>query len=40
MWAANARAVFTNLGLGIALVYFLDAVNVWSQVKTLVQGLI
>lgn len=40
MWAANARAVLTNLGLGIALVYFLDAVDAWGQVMALVQGLI
>ncbi len=40
MWAANARAVLNNLGLGIALVYFLDTVDARSQVKALVQGLI
>jgi hypothetical protein len=33
MWAANARAVLTNIGLAIALWYFLDAVEAWEQVK-------
>ena len=40
MWAANVRAVLTNIGLGIALLYFLDAVDAWGQVKALVQSLL
>jgi hypothetical protein len=32
-WAANARAVFTNIGLALALWYFLGAVDAWGQVQ-------
>ena len=39
MWAANARAVLTNIGLAIALWYFLDAVDAWGQFTAVVEGL-
>jgi hypothetical protein len=32
-WAANARAVLTNIGLALALWYFLGAVDAWGQVR-------
>jgi hypothetical protein len=32
MWVSNARTALTNLGLLIALLYFLDAVDAWEQV--------
>lgn len=40
MWAANARAVLTNVGLAVALWYFLDAVEAWGRTKAFLQGLI
>jgi len=35
MWVGNARTVLTNLGLLVALAYFLTAVDAWGQVVAL-----
>lgn len=35
-WAANARAVLTNIGLALALWFFLSAVGAWEQIRDLV----
>jgi hypothetical protein len=35
MWVGNIRVVLTNVGLAVALVYFLRAVNAWEQVRGL-----
>ena len=35
-WAANARAVLTNIGLLLALWYFLGAVDAWRQMRDFV----
>ena len=32
MWVGKARTVLTNIGLAVALWYFLDAVDAWTQV--------
>ena len=39
MWVGNLRVVLTNIGLGVALWYFLAAVGAWEQVKTLFTSL-
>ncbi|MEM8572053.1 MAG: hypothetical protein AAGG56_14280 [Pseudomonadota bacterium] len=33
MWASNVRSALTNIGLAIALWYFLNAVDAWGQIK-------
>ena len=40
MWASNVRSVLTNIGLAIALWYFLDAVDAWGKTMALVAGLL
>ncbi|MCE8438386.1 hypothetical protein [Rhodovulum sulfidophilum] len=40
MWASNLRSVLTNIGLGIALWYFLDAVDAWGKAKTFAANLL
>ncbi|MGD1887784.1 MAG: hypothetical protein ACFB01_11820 [Cohaesibacteraceae bacterium] len=35
-WAANLRSVLANIGLALALLFFLDAVDAWQQIKDLV----
>lgn len=36
MWVSNARTALTNLGLLVALYYFLTAVDAWGQVMALI----
>ena len=40
MWASNVRSVLTNIGLGIALLYFLDAVDAWGNTTAFVADLL
>jgi hypothetical protein len=39
-WAANARAAVTNIGLALALWYFLAAVGAWQQLRAFLAQLL